>query len=152
MLAEKYISQSEYNDAVNAPITAKRHGAEIELYAPYISEMVRAYMVEKYGTDTAYNSGFRVYTTIDAATQAAAQKALIDNLHAYDKRHGFRGPTATFWQEDERPWPQEKIIARLQKVKAIAPFARRQSSPLPKHKLHRCCCVTVKPLRLTGQL
>ncbi|KZN64122.1 penicillin-binding protein 1A [Pseudoalteromonas luteoviolacea] len=122
MLAEKYISRAEYDEAVKAPITAKRHGAEIELYAPYISEMVRAYMVDKYGTDTAYNSGFRVYTTVDSATQAAAQQALIDNLHAYDRRHGFRGPTATYWQEDEAPWSTEQITARLKKVKAIAPL------------------------------
>ncbi|OCQ19726.1 penicillin-sensitive transpeptidase [Pseudoalteromonas luteoviolacea] len=122
MLAEKYISRAEYEEATKAPITAKRHGAEIELYAPYISEMVRAYMVEKYGTDTAYNSGFRVYTTVDSATQAAAQQALIDNLHAYDKRHGFRGPAAIYWQEDEAPWNTEQIIARLKKVKAIAPL------------------------------
>ena len=48
MLTEKYISQSEYQDAVNAPITAKFHGVEIEVYAPYISEMVRAEMVERW--------------------------------------------------------------------------------------------------------
>ncbi|MCG7549712.1 penicillin-binding protein 1A [Pseudoalteromonas sp. Of7M-16] len=122
MLAEKYITQAEYHAAINAPITAKRHGAEIELYAPYISEMVRAYMVEKYGTDTAYNSGFRVYTTVDAADQAAAQQALINNLHDYDKRHGFRGPNARYWQPEETPWTTQQITARLKKVKAIAPL------------------------------
>ncbi|AOT06612.1 penicillin-binding protein 1A [Pseudoalteromonas luteoviolacea] len=122
MLAEKYISEAEYQAAVNAPITAKRHGAEIELYAPYISEMVRAYMVETYGTDTAYNSGFRVYTTVDASTQAAAQQALVNNLHDYDMRHGFRGPNARYWQPDETPWDARQITARLSKVKAIAPL------------------------------
>ena len=58
MLDESYISRAEYNEATNAPITAKFHGAEIELYAPYISEMVRAEMVARYGYERAYNTGF----------------------------------------------------------------------------------------------
>nr|WP_275442868.1 penicillin-binding protein 1A [Pseudoalteromonas sp. OOF1S-7] len=122
MLTEGYISQTQYNEATQAPITAKRHGAEIELYAPYISEMVRAYMVKTYGEDQAYNSGFKVYTTVESDIQAAAQQALIDNLHAYDMRHGFRGPEAQYWQAEESLWTTAKILEKLQKVKEIDPL------------------------------
>jgi len=37
MLVSDYISQTQYEEATSAPITAKRHGAEIELDAPYIA-------------------------------------------------------------------------------------------------------------------
>ncbi|KNC66722.1 penicillin-binding protein 1A [Pseudoalteromonas ardens] len=122
MLTEGYISQAQYNEATQAPITAKRHGAEIELYAPYISEMVRAYMVKTYGEDQAYNSGFKVYTTVESDVQAAAQQALIDNLHAYDMRHGFRGPQAQYWQPEEAPWSTTQILEKLRSVKEIDPL------------------------------
>ncbi|TMP41252.1 penicillin-sensitive transpeptidase [Pseudoalteromonas citrea] len=123
MYKEKYIDKSTYEKAKNAPITAQRHGAEIELYAPYISEMVRAYMVERYGTDKAYNSGFRVFTSVESDIQAAAQQALVNNLHKYDMRHGYRGPEKTLWQfENEAPWTEQAILAHLKSVKEIAPL------------------------------
>ncbi|TMO98130.1 penicillin-sensitive transpeptidase, partial [Pseudoalteromonas sp. S3178] len=123
MLAEKYITRAEYDEATQAPITAKFHGAEIELYAPYISEMVRAYMVERYGTDKAYNSGMKVYTSVESDMQQAAQHALVDNLHAYDMRHGFRGAEETYWHaETESPLSHEDIITRLKKVNEIGPL------------------------------
>ena len=123
MLTEKYISRSEYNEATQAPITAKRHGAEIELYAPYISEMVRAYMVERYGADKAYNNGFRVYTSVESEIQLAAQQALINNLHDYDMRHGYRGPEAVLWQHDTDPTPtRAELLKTLNSVNEIAPL------------------------------
>jgi penicillin-binding protein 1A len=123
MYKEKYIDSSTYEHAKNAPITARRHGAEIELHAPYISEMVRAYMVERYGADKAYNNGFRVFTSVESDIQAAAQNALINNLHKYDMRHGYRGPEKTLWQfEHNSPWTEEAILAYLKPIKEIAPL------------------------------
>ena len=92
MLALKYIDQTQYDEAVSAPITAKRHGAKIELYAPYLGEMVRAHMVNKYGREEAYSNGFNVYTTVNSKIQNAAQSAIEKNILNYDKRHGYRGP------------------------------------------------------------
>lgn len=39
MLSSGYITQAEYEEANSAPITAKRHGVEISLSAPYVAEM-----------------------------------------------------------------------------------------------------------------
>ncbi|URQ90844.1 PBP1A family penicillin-binding protein [Pseudoalteromonas sp. SCSIO 43101] len=123
MLTEKYITQSEYAEATKAPITAKFHGAEIEVYAPYISEMVRADMVERYGHERAYNSGFKVYASVDSNIQQAAQDAIVDNLHAYDMRHGYRGATAQLWDsENESPLSQEEILNKLKDVKEFGPL------------------------------
>jgi len=88
----KFITKEQYDVAFNAPITGKRHGAKIELYAPYLGEMVRAHMVETYGREAAYSSGFNVYTTVPSHLQSAAQSAVATNILNYDLRHGYRGP------------------------------------------------------------
>jgi penicillin-binding protein 1A len=92
MLKQGYITQLEFQQAVDAPITASKHGAEISLHAPYIAEMVRKTMVERYGLERAYTEGFNVYTTVTSKLQRAAEQALKTNLYRYDQRHGYRGP------------------------------------------------------------
>lgn len=85
------ISQSQYEEASNAPLTAKRYGVEIEVDAPYIAEMVRLEMEARYG-ELALMDGFEVYTTVNSETQAQANQALTDGLENYDRNHGYRGP------------------------------------------------------------
>ena len=123
MLDENYISRAEYNEATSAPITAKFHGAEIELYAPYISEMVRAEMVARYGYERAYNTGFKIFTSVESNVQAAAQSALVNNLHAYDMRHGYRGPAQQLWDfETQTALSHSEILEKLRPVKEIGPL------------------------------
>ena len=120
LLTENYITQDVYDDATSQPITAYFHGAEIDLYAPYISEMVRAEMVSRYGIDKAYNSGFKIFTSVESKVQKAAQTALVNNLHSYDMRHGFRGPTAILWDPEKQPaLSEDKILAKLNEAKEI---------------------------------
>jgi len=87
-----YIDSDEYGVAVNAPVAVRIHSAAIEVEAPYVAEMVRQYMVDEYGEEAAYTGGYRVYTTIRAELQAAANEALRKTLLEYDERHGYRGP------------------------------------------------------------
>ena len=151
MLDEGYITQSAYDAAYHAPVTAKLHGATIEVSAPYLAEMVRQEMVDRYGEDAAYTSGYRVYTTVHSEHQLAAERVLRDNLHAYDERHGYRGPVNKLWgdladitvQRDtgepisglinrdtlaipERrgaaPWPVEEIEAYLSRQPVYGPL------------------------------
>jgi len=90
-----HLADDAYAIAKKAPITAKYHGRSIESSAPYLSEMVRAAMIEKYGDD-AMTSGYQVYTTLDSKLQKAAQFALRKALMDYDTRHGYKGPEAHF--------------------------------------------------------
>ncbi|MEW6983539.1 penicillin-binding protein 1A [Colwelliaceae bacterium 6471] len=92
MLVSGYISEHEYAIARNAPITAEKHGAEIELNAPYIAEMAHQEMIARYGAEQAYTGGYKVFTTVTEKLQLAAQSAVIENLYDYDQRHGYRGP------------------------------------------------------------
>ena len=112
MLDEKYITQEEYDEARAEELVSKYHGAEIELSAPYVAEVARAWMVERYGED-AYTSGMKVYTTVDSTLQDAANRAAITNLLNYDERHGYRGAEKVLWQTEQAAWEQEQIVKHL---------------------------------------
>jgi penicillin-binding protein 1A len=86
----QYLDQKELNQALEQPVTARIHSDLIELHAPYIAELVRQKMVEKFGADS-LTSGYKVYTTVKSELQIAARSALRRALHEYDERHGFRG-------------------------------------------------------------
>ncbi|UPR57913.1 PBP1A family penicillin-binding protein [Vibrio sp. ED004] len=112
MLDEKYITQAEFDEARSEELISKYHGAEIELSAPYVAEVARAWMVERYG-EAAYTSGMKVYTTVDSKLQKAANQAAIKNLLGYDERHGYRGAEKVLWQTEQSAWEHEKIVKHL---------------------------------------
>lgn len=101
MLAEKYIDQAQYEAALAEPIISKLHGAQVTASAPYLAEMVRQEVVARFGEEEAYSKGYQVFTTVDARQQTRAVSALQQNLHAYDERHGFRGPIKVVWPADK---------------------------------------------------
>lgn len=138
MLDEEYITQAEFESASNAPVTAEKHGAEIELDAPYLADIIYTEMVELYGKEEAETGGYQVYATTPASTQQAAQKAVIQNLHDYDERHGFRGPIRQLWEpikveEGQNPdmlttsldnpaWSETAMLETLKKIQPIEPL------------------------------
>jgi penicillin-binding protein 1A len=91
MLELKMVPQEAYDAAIVEPVNAVAFEMPSELEAPYIGEMVRAELVERFGEDI-YTSGLRVYTTVDSRLQLAANEALRNGLLDYDQRHGYRGP------------------------------------------------------------
>ena len=91
MLVSGYITDKEYQEAKETPITGKRHGAKIELNAPYIAEMAHQEMLNIYGKEQSYASGYKVFTTVTDKLQRAANTAVTTNLLRYDQRHGYRG-------------------------------------------------------------
>jgi penicillin-binding protein 1A len=91
MLKLGFIDKAAYQQAAAAPLTASRHLPGVDVDVPYVAEMVRHHMVQKYG-DQAYTGGYKVYTTIQLKNQLAADRALQRGLMVYDRRHGYRGP------------------------------------------------------------
>jgi len=85
-----FIDDQEYESALSEPVSARYHGSDIELYAPYIAEMVRSELFEQYG-ERIYEDGYNVFTTIDSTMQSSATQALRKGLLAYSYRHGYRG-------------------------------------------------------------
>ena len=121
MLDQKHITKEEYDAALKEPIVASYHGAQMDFRADYVTEMVRQEMVKRFGEENAYTKGYKVYTTVLSKDQETAQKAVRDNLIAYDMRHGYRGG-APLWKKDETPWDNEAIIGFLKKLPNSEPF------------------------------
>jgi penicillin-binding protein 1A len=94
MLSYEFITQAQYNEAVNASLPHRYHGRTIELEAPYIAEMVRQELFNRYG-EAVYTLGYEVTTTVDSRRQTAANYALRRALLEYDQRHGFRNKNRT---------------------------------------------------------
>ena len=94
MSENNFIDKDSYVTAYLSPVTARLNKASIELKAPYVAEMARAEMEERFGNE-AYTLGYDVYTTIESNLQAVAQKSLKTNIEKYDIRHGYRGPEST---------------------------------------------------------
>ncbi len=94
MLERGLLDEERFEAANAAPLTAKRHGQAVETPAPHFAELVRDYMLDRYGDD-AYTSGFRVHATIPSYLQQAATEAVRKGLVDYDRRHGYRGPEAS---------------------------------------------------------
>ncbi len=118
-----YIDQATYNKAINAPLNASYHNLQTEVTAPYAAELVREQLEQMYG-DSIYTDGFKVYTTIDSRLQEEANKAVRDNLLAYDQRHGYRGPNGTLGipsLDNMEEW--ETALKKIRVVNGLEPAA-----------------------------
>jgi penicillin-binding protein 1A len=114
MLSLGFISADEQKDARNAPVTAKRHSANIELNAPYIAEMARSEMFQRYGEES-YTGGYSVYTTINSAMQQQAIDSVHKMANDYDLRHGYRGAVSELDVSIlEAPEKMDKVIAETE--------------------------------------
>ncbi|MBE9561583.1 MAG: transglycosylase domain-containing protein, partial [Proteobacteria bacterium] len=93
MYTLRYISVEEYKIAVNTPITAKIYNLIPKVDGLYVAEMVRSYLVGRFG-EQVLHKGYRVFTTIDSSLQQKANIAIRKNLLRYDRRHGYTGAIA----------------------------------------------------------
>lgn len=91
MLDLDYIDREQYEAAMAEPVESQLHGTATELSAPYVAEMVRREMLERYG-DATYSAGYKVVTTIDSRMQQSADYALKNGLLEFTRRRGYRGP------------------------------------------------------------
>jgi len=81
----------------------KTMGFSTDLEAPYVAEMARSYMVDRFGQE-AYTHGYKVFTTLDSRLQQSANKALRQALLEYDRRHGYRGAEERIDVDDPSAW------------------------------------------------
>ena len=120
MLELGYINQATHDAAVAELEIAELHGIPVEVEAPYFAEMVRRDMVDRYG-EKADTDGYRVYTSLKADYQTAANKATQRGLIDYDRRHGYRG------EEAKLDYPLEEVektdlLAELRRFRTIGPL------------------------------
>jgi penicillin-binding protein 1A len=87
------IDRETMRAAAEEPVVSRLHGAQVRLRAPWIAEMARQELLDRFGPE-AYTAGYTVVTTVDSRLQPLAQEAVRAGLEAYDRRHGYRGPVA----------------------------------------------------------
>jgi penicillin-binding protein 1A len=95
--------------AAAAPITPGCTAPQVELRAPWIAEMARRELLDRFGPD-AYTAGYAVVTTVDSRLQPLSQEAVRAGLERYDRRHGYRGPVAVL---DDLPDDELEAMAAL---------------------------------------
>jgi penicillin-binding protein 1A len=90
MEEEGKISAADEEAAKRAPLGLHIQYPRNDL-APYFFEEIRKYLESTYGTEAVHERGLRVYTTLNIHMQKAANQAIRDGLHAYERRHGWKG-------------------------------------------------------------
>src|SRR6202167_6305375 len=108
------ITDAQSRQAIAQPLGLRLQAPRNTL-APYFVEEIRKYLETTYGTEMVHQRGLRVYTTLNVAMQQAANHAIRDGLHAYDRRHGWRGKldnilvdksdTLESYEDDDWRWP-----------------------------------------------
>ncbi len=79
-----YISEKEFNRAYNFPLKVIPKKSS-SYNAPYFVDYVVKELIERFGKDTVYRGGLKVYTTIDLKLQKLAEDSLKKIISKYGK-------------------------------------------------------------------
>ncbi len=84
----KYLSEEEYQNALNEPLTYAKFRGTIK--APHFVMYVLSILREKFGNDMVDNGGLSVKTSLDLPLQEEYQKYVADEVNnAQTKKYGF---------------------------------------------------------------
>jgi len=86
-----FITSAQATSAKAEELVVKTGPDADRVHAEYIAETVRQLVFNQYGDQT-YTRGLNVYTTLNAADQTAAYKALRKGIMDYERRQIYRGP------------------------------------------------------------
>lgn len=90
LLEDGKITADEADRAKNSPLKLNLSNPSNSI-APYFAEEIRRYLEKKYGAGQVHQGGLRVYTSLNLELQKAANRAVLDGLAAYERRHGWKG-------------------------------------------------------------
>ena len=91
MLENGFISEAQANAAKTDELKVKSSADDTKIHAEYVAETVRQLIYAQYGEET-YTRGLNVYTTLRAADQDAAYKALRTGIMNFERHQIYRGP------------------------------------------------------------
>ena len=129
MAEEGFVTPAQAAEANRTPFD-ERLFTRTATTAPYFVEHVRQILEDTYGAYAMYNSGLKVYTTLNLKMQRAAEEAIVGGLRGLDKSRGFR------------PIPTRGATPRL----ALGPYTPRAGD------LFAGVVVAVRPKALEVQL
>ncbi|HLQ67584.1 MAG TPA: PBP1A family penicillin-binding protein [Candidatus Limnocylindrales bacterium] len=107
MLQNKKINRAQYETASEAPLGVSKTRVDPR-EAPYFMEMVRLYLEERYGSNQIFEGGLRIYTTLDADLQQAAEESLERRLTDLEQRNGTKKTRASVLAKSKTAQPGEK--------------------------------------------
>ena len=85
------ISKDQATRALAAKVNLRR-GLGQPRFGEYFRNRVAQELIDRFGEDMVWNSGLRVYTTVDPVMQRAAERTLTAGLTQIERRPGFSGP------------------------------------------------------------
>jgi len=91
MLENGFITAAQATAAKSEELKVKSGSDNTKVHAEYVAETVRQLMYAQYGDET-YTRGLNVYTTLRAADQDVAYKALRRGIMDFERRQVYRGP------------------------------------------------------------
>ena len=86
-----FITAEQATEAKAEKLVIRSGSDGTRVHAEYVAEMVRQLIYAQYGAEV-YTRGLNVYTTLNAADQEAAYKALRRGIMDYERRQIYRGP------------------------------------------------------------
>jgi penicillin-binding protein 1A len=87
-----FISKAQEEAAFQQPLTLKPYRPEWIKDCGYFTEEVRSLLEDRFGKETVYNLGLRVYTTADVHLHKVAYEAIQEGIDGLIQRNGYRGP------------------------------------------------------------
>jgi len=108
MVEEVYLSPLQAQAAEQSPLNFTRASDSNGSLAPHLSDMVRKFLYQNYGSDFVLQAGLTVWTTIEAGFQKAAREAVENGTRAVYLRHLYSKPL--------RQIPPDKIEAYCQQL------------------------------------
>ena len=134
-----FINDQVYQKSLKEKLVVRREKRVVDVPADYAAEMVRQTLVQQYGEETLYNTGYKVVTTLRRSHQQAANLALWRGVLDYDERHGYRGPEKAFILPSKREARDDFIHDTLRSIDTV-------------NGLVPAIAISVKPKSLTAVL
>src|SRR5882762_6034551 len=102
MLEDGKITAKQAAEARDKPIELRVPHDPGSLAPSYVEEIRRS-LETTYGSDQVHQGGLQVYTSLNMDIQRAANRAVLDGLAAYERRHGWKGNLENILLEGETP-------------------------------------------------
>jgi penicillin-binding protein 1A len=87
-----FISREQEEAAFRQPLKLKPFRPEWVKECGYFNEQVRTLLEDRFGKESVYNLGLRVYTTADVHLHKVAHDAIAQGIDGLIQRNGYRGP------------------------------------------------------------
>ena len=89
MLKLRMINKKQFDNAIDSSLIVSKNIDLYDIDGKFIAELARQEIISRYGL-MAYKNGWSVFTTINSKSQQNANTNVINQLVAYDKRHGWK--------------------------------------------------------------